>query len=291
MTSISTRAAVAAIVATACLAIPPSASATQPQSASKQTQSVGALAHERYYSSYGEPDTIDAGTSAAQTQERYYSSHGKREPPTVAQSPAPSNHTPRLPIALSVAVALAIVAASTTEVRKLAGRFVLAVPLITRLPAPLVLAACALMVTAGCGSRDEHSTRKSASVRAEATPSPDLASRVVEGDELVGFRLIGADGNDVQTDPGSLSARHQGLYAKPAEAVIALRRDGFVAGTGKRFDPGQRQGSAESIAVQMRDAKGAGAEAKQQFNAAFAPCPGEPKCATEIERFEVPRVP
>jgi hypothetical protein len=126
MTSISTRGAVAAIVATACLAIPPSASATQPQTASKQTQAAGALAHERYYSSYREPDTIDAGTSAAQAQERYYSSYGKREPPTVAQSLAPSDQTPWLPIALSVAVALAIVA-STTEVRKLAGRSVLAV--------------------------------------------------------------------------------------------------------------------------------------------------------------------
>jgi hypothetical protein len=81
---------------TACLAIPASASATQPQTASKQTQSAGALAHERYSSSYGE-----------------------REPPTVAQSPAPSDHTPWLPIALSDAVALASVAASTTEVRKL----------------------------------------------------------------------------------------------------------------------------------------------------------------------------
>jgi len=61
----------------------------------------------------------------------------------------------------------------------LAGRSVLAVPLIRHLPAPLVLAACALMVAAGCGSEDGQSTRKSASVRAEVTPSPDLAGRVV----------------------------------------------------------------------------------------------------------------
>jgi hypothetical protein len=105
------------------------------------------------------------------------------------------------------------------------------------------------------------------------------------------FRLVAADGNDVQTDPASFSAGHPGLYAKPPEAVIAMRRDGFVAGTGKRFEPRQRRGLAESIAVQMRDAKGAGADAKRQFSAAFAPCPGEPKCATGIERFEVPRVP
>jgi hypothetical protein len=154
--------------------------------------------------------------------------------------------------------------------------------------AAMIATAC---LAAGCGSEDEQSTRKSASVRAEAGPSPDLASRVVEGDELVGFRLIGADENAVQTDPGDFSARHQGLYAKPAEAVIALRHDGFVAGTGKRFQPRQCQGSAESIAVQMRDADGAGAEAKRQFSSAFAPCPGERKCATGIERFEVPRVP
>ena len=48
----------AAIVATACLAIPASASATQPHTASKQTQSAGPLAHERYHSFYGEPDTV-----------------------------------------------------------------------------------------------------------------------------------------------------------------------------------------------------------------------------------------
>jgi hypothetical protein len=128
-------------------------------------------------------------------------------------------------------------------------------------------------------------------VRAEATPSPDLASRAVEGDELVGFRLVAHEGNEVQTDPGRFSADHAGLYANPPEAVIALRRDGFVAGTGKRFEPRQRRGLAESIAVQMRDAKGAAAEAKRQFSSAFAPYPGEPRCATGIERFEVPRVP
>lgn len=147
------------------------------------------------------------------------------------------------------------------------------------------------MVAAGCGSEDERSTRKSASVRAGATPSPDLASRVVEGDELVGFRVVAGDGNHVRTDPGIFSNVHPGLYAMRPEAVIALRRDGFVVGTGKRFEPRQGHGVAGSIAVQMRDAKGAGAEAKRQFSSAFAPCPGEPKCATGIERFEVPRVP
>jgi hypothetical protein len=172
-----------------------------------------------------------------------------------------------------------------------ARRSVLPVPLIRRLPAPLLLAACVLTVAAGCGSDDEPSTRKPASVRAEATPSPDLASRVVEGDQLVGCRLVAAGGYEVQTDPGHFSAAHPGLYANPTDAIVALRRDGFVAGTGKHFALRQREGSAESTVVQMGDAKGARAEAKRQFSSAFAPCPGEPRCATGIERFEVPRVP
>ena len=62
----------------------------------------------------------------------------------------------------------------------------------------------------------------------------------------------------MQTDPGIFGNVHPGLYARAPEAVIALRRDGFVAGTGKCFEPRQRRGLAESIAVQMRDAKGAG---------------------------------
>jgi hypothetical protein len=168
----------------------------------------------------------------------------------------------------------------------------LAALLSSRLLAPLLLAASVLMVAAGCGSDDEQSTRRSASVRVEATPSPDLATRVVVGDEFVGCRLVVADGNEVQTDPGRFSAAHPGLYANPTDAVIALRRDGFVAGTGKHFERRQRKwGVADSVAVQMGDAKGARAEAKRQFSSAFAPCPGEPRCATGIQRFEVPRVP
>jgi hypothetical protein len=186
---------------------------------------------------------------------------------------------------------MSVMAMSTPHHRP-ARRSVLAAPLIRRLPAPLVLASCALTIAVGCGSDDEQSTRRPASVRAEATPSPDLASRVVEGDEFVGLRLVPADGNEVQTDPGGFSAAHPGLYANAPDAVIALRRDGFVAGAGKHFEPPQRRWSmAASIAVQMGDAKGARAEAKRQFTSAFAPCPGEPRCATGIERFEVPRVP
>ena len=72
---------------------------------------------------------------------------------------------------------------------------------------------------------------------------------------------------------------------------MALRREGFVAGTGKRSELRQRNRLAESIAVQMGDSRGARAEAKRQFSSAFAPRAGEPRCATAIERFDVPRVP
>jgi hypothetical protein len=89
-----------------------------PAGANEHTHAA-ALAQERYYSSYGEPETIDAATAAALAQERYYSSYGVPEPLTVVQSPEPSNDTPWLPIALSVAVALAIVAAGATLARRL----------------------------------------------------------------------------------------------------------------------------------------------------------------------------
>jgi hypothetical protein len=71
------------------------------------------LAQERYYSSYGNSDS-----SLAQAEERYYSSYGDPEPLTPPQSPAPSTQAPWLPIALSIAGALAIVAASTTQLRR-----------------------------------------------------------------------------------------------------------------------------------------------------------------------------
>jgi hypothetical protein len=100
MTSIVTRRLVAATVAAACLAFSATASATpDSRTASEQTPLAGALAQERYYSSYGEP-----------------------EPSTVAQSPAPPDRTPWLPIGLSVAVALAVIAASAAQVRALRTR-------------------------------------------------------------------------------------------------------------------------------------------------------------------------
>jgi hypothetical protein len=90
-----------------------------PASANERTQAAGALAQERYYSSYGTPGTIDARTSAAEAQGRYYASYGEPEPLAVPQAPEPSGDTPWLPVALSVAVALAILAASAAAARRL----------------------------------------------------------------------------------------------------------------------------------------------------------------------------
>jgi hypothetical protein len=107
------------ICAIVCALLSSISTGVAPASANERTQAAGALAQERYYMSYGEPEAIDAGTSAADAQERYYSSYGEPEPVTVAQSPEPSDDTPWLPIALSVAAALAIVAASATLARRL----------------------------------------------------------------------------------------------------------------------------------------------------------------------------
>jgi hypothetical protein len=90
--------------------------------ASANQRTHAALAQERYYSSYGEPETVDAATAAALAQERYYSSYGEPDPLTVAQSPEPPDDTPWLPTALSVTVALAMVAASATLARRLRTR-------------------------------------------------------------------------------------------------------------------------------------------------------------------------
>ena len=82
-------------------------------------QASAALAQERYYSSYGETETADAGTAAALAQERYYSSYGEPAPLTLPQPPAPPDETPWLPIALSIAIALGIVALTATLLRRI----------------------------------------------------------------------------------------------------------------------------------------------------------------------------
>lgn len=90
--------------------------------ADQDAPTAAARAQERYYSSYGKPQTIDARTAATRAQERYYSSYGEPEPLTLAQPATPSDNTPWLPIALSIAVASAIVAASAAQLRRLRGR-------------------------------------------------------------------------------------------------------------------------------------------------------------------------
>ena len=73
------------------------------------------LEEERYYSSYATPDPSPAQAQAA---EQYYSSYGDPAPLSPSHSPAPSSDAPWLLIALSIAGALAIVAASTTQFRR-----------------------------------------------------------------------------------------------------------------------------------------------------------------------------
>jgi hypothetical protein len=105
------------VCAIVCALLASAVTGLAPAGANERTQA--ALAQERYYSSYGEPETIDARTAAALAQERYYSSYGEPKPLTVAQSPKQSDDTPWLVIALSAAVALAIVAAGATLARRL----------------------------------------------------------------------------------------------------------------------------------------------------------------------------
>src|SRR5215211_653304 len=148
-------------------------------------------------------------------------------------------------------------------------------------PKLFAVAACAL---AGCGSEAKEPPR------AAATPSADLATRVVPGEKFLGFTLVRGFGEGVETDPVEFAADNFGLYTDPPKAIAGLRRDGFVAGISKRFDAGSAVGAAASTTVQMRDAKGAAAEVKRQFDSATAPCPDDPKCVTGTEHFEVPGV-
>jgi hypothetical protein len=109
-----TRRSLAVLTAVAALALPAAAPAASPQPPnypSAVPERPGALTS-------GHPRT-PADLEPALAQERYYQSYGDPEPLTVAQSPTPSDDTPWLPIALSAAVALTIVAASTTKVRRL----------------------------------------------------------------------------------------------------------------------------------------------------------------------------
>jgi hypothetical protein len=90
--------------------------------ANDDTPTAAALAQERYYSSYGKPQTIDARTAATQAQERYYSSYGEPEPLTLPQPAAPSDDTRWPPVAFSIAIASGVVAAGAAQLRRLRGR-------------------------------------------------------------------------------------------------------------------------------------------------------------------------
>jgi hypothetical protein len=71
-------------------------------------------AQERHYMSYEKSDP----SSGPVVEERYLSSYGEPEPLTAPQSPTASDETPWLPIALSIAGALTIVAVSATQLRR-----------------------------------------------------------------------------------------------------------------------------------------------------------------------------
>jgi hypothetical protein len=104
--------------ALACALLVSAMSGAAAAQAREVTQSA-ARAQEHYYSSYGEPQPIDVARSPALAQERYYSSYGAPEPLALPKSPSPSDDTPWLPIALSIAITLVIVTASATHLRRL----------------------------------------------------------------------------------------------------------------------------------------------------------------------------
>jgi hypothetical protein len=112
----------AVLCALACTLLVSATNAAAASRPNEQPPVSPALAQERYYSSYGEPKPIHSGTSAALAQERHYSSYGEPQPMTQPQSPPPTDDTPWLPIVLSIAAALAIVAASATQLRRLRVR-------------------------------------------------------------------------------------------------------------------------------------------------------------------------
>jgi hypothetical protein len=106
--------------ALACALLASATSGPAFASVSADSGAAAARAQERYYSSFGEPQPIASSGAAALAQERYYASYGEPEPLTVPQSPAPSDDTPSLPIALSIAVSLGLAAAvGATQLRRL----------------------------------------------------------------------------------------------------------------------------------------------------------------------------
>ena len=72
-----------------------------------------------YGKSTATDDNVTPAADSALAQERYYMSYGEPEPLT---RPLPSDDTPWLPIALSITAALVIVATSATPLRRLRRR-------------------------------------------------------------------------------------------------------------------------------------------------------------------------
>ena len=72
------------------------------------------VAQERYYASFGTADT-----SGALAHEQYLGSYGETQPLSSPQAPAAPDDSPWLPIALAIAGALVIVAASASQLRRL----------------------------------------------------------------------------------------------------------------------------------------------------------------------------
>ena len=107
------------ICAIFCALLASALTSVAPASANERTRMAGALAQQRYYESYGKPGRSTPARPPRTAHERYYSSYGEPEPLPVAQAPEPSDDTPWLPIALSVAVALAVIAAGATVGRRL----------------------------------------------------------------------------------------------------------------------------------------------------------------------------
>jgi hypothetical protein len=71
----------------------------------------GPTPEERYYASFE--------SSPAESQEAYYSSYGNPEPLSAPQSPVPSDDTPWLAIAATIAGVLLITGAGATQIHRI----------------------------------------------------------------------------------------------------------------------------------------------------------------------------
>jgi hypothetical protein len=139
--------------------------------------------------------------------------------------------------------------------------------------------ASGLVVVAGCGSDSQ-------------TSAPDVESRVVQADTLLGFPLLAGLGGEVATDAeGWVTGGPFPLYPDAQEAIADLRGDGFVAGILKIFKPTQGVGSSGNVVVQMEDDEGAANELERQTaSAAALSCPENVDCTKGSERFDVPGI-